>query len=110
MASLGHGLTHYTKDFSIMKKSSYFLIGLIALAGLAAQENFAKADEGMWLFNNPPRKILKDKYQFDATDKWLEHVQKSSVRFNSGGAGAVVSAARPLVAKHPSGAAQLAQI
>src|SRR4029077_18516596 len=48
-------------------------------------------DEGMWLFNNPPRKLLKEKYDFDATEKWLEHVQKSSVRFNSGGGGGVVS-------------------
>src|SRR6266487_6778055 len=80
------------KGFSIMKRSwTCFLIGLIFFAGMATQTNFAKADEGMWLFNNPPRKILKDKYQFDATDKWLEHVQKSSVRFNSGGSGSFVS-------------------
>jgi len=49
------------------------------------------ADEGMWLFNNPPRKLLKEKYGFDPTPDWLEHVQKSSVRFNSGGSGSFVS-------------------
>ena len=38
------------------------------------------ADEGMWLFNNPPLKQLKEKYQFEPTPQWLEHLQKSSVR------------------------------
>jgi len=49
------------------------------------------ADEGMWLFNNPPLKLLKDRYGFEPTPEWLEHVQKSSVRFNSGGSGSFVS-------------------
>ena len=43
------------------------------------------ADEGMWLFNNPPLKQFKEKYQFEPTPQWLDHLQKSSVRFNSGG-------------------------
>src|SRR6516162_3704086 len=49
------------------------------------------ADEGMWLFNNPPRKLLKEKYNFEPTEQWLEHVQKSSVRLASGGSGSFVS-------------------
>ena len=63
------------------------------LTGLAMTMHVNKtyADEGMWLFNNPPRSILKQKYGFEPTDKWLEHVQKSSVRFNSGGSGSFVS-------------------
>src|SRR3984957_7770554 len=48
-------------------------------------------DEGMWLFNNPPSAYLKKKYGFDVDQKWLDHVQKSSVRFNSGGSGSFVS-------------------
>jgi hypothetical protein len=71
---------------------------------MASSANLTKADEGMWLFNNPPRKILKDKYQFDATDKWLEHVQKSSVRFNSGGSGSFVSADGLVMTNHHVGA------
>src|SRR5690242_5833053 len=62
------------------------------------------ADEGMWLFNNPPRKYLKDKYNFDPTEKWLEHVQKSSVRFNSGGSGSFVSADGLVMTNHHVGA------
>ena len=51
----------------------------------------ASADEGMWLFTNPPRKLLKDKYGFEPTAAWLEHVQKASIRFNTGGSGSFVS-------------------
>ncbi|HZT79386.1 MAG TPA: S46 family peptidase, partial [Gemmataceae bacterium] len=64
---------------------------LLPLLGLALAAPPALADEGMWLFNNPPRKQLADKYHFKATNAWLEHVQKSSVRFNNGGSGSFVS-------------------
>ena len=50
-----------------------------------------QADEGMWLYTAPPFKQLKEKYQFEPDAKWLEHLQKSSVRFNSGGSGSFVS-------------------
>ena len=33
----------------------------------------------------PAAQQLKAKYGFDPTDKWLEHLQLSVVRFNSGG-------------------------
>ena len=45
----------------------------------------AMADEGMWLFNAPPTKQLKEKYNFEPSVQWLDHLQKASVRFNSGG-------------------------
>ena len=64
---------------------------LRAACFLLALSPLVKADEGMWLFNEPPKKILLDKYHFDATPAWLEHVQKSSVRFNDGGSGSFVS-------------------
>ena len=63
-----------------------------------------KADEGMWLFNNPPLKQLKEKYQFELTPQWLEHLQKSSVRFNSGGSGSFVSATGLCITNHHVGA------
>src|SRR5687768_7504653 len=63
-----------------------------------------QSDEGMWLFNNPPRKQLKERYNFDPTDQWLEHVQKSSVRFNSGGSGSFVSPDGLVMTNHHVGA------
>ncbi len=62
------------------------------------------ADEGMWLFNDPPRKLIKEKYGFDVTDRWLEHVQKASVRFNSGGSGSFVSEDGLVMSNHHVGA------
>src|SRR5438093_541710 len=62
------------------------------------------ADEGMWLFNAPPLKQLKEKYQFEPTQQWLEHLQKASVRFNSGGSGSFVSANGLVITNHHVGA------
>jgi hypothetical protein len=52
----------------------------------------SQADEGFWLFNAPPVKQLEEKYHFTPDAAWLEHIQKSSVRFDSGGSGSFVSA------------------
>jgi len=68
------------------------------------------ADEGMWLFNNLPRKQLADKYEFDPTPEWTEHVMKSSVRFNSGGSGSFVSSTGLILTNHHVGADVLHKI
>ncbi len=65
------------------------------------------ADEGMWTFDNPPKKQLKDKYGFDITQEWLDHVRLSSVRFNDGGSGSFVSANGLVMTNHHVGAGQL---
>jgi peptidase S46-like protein len=66
-----------------------------ALAGLLlltlATATFSVADEGMWTFDNPPLKQLKEKYGFTPTQAWLDHIRLSSVRFNDGGSGSFVS-------------------
>src|SRR5213592_2554875 len=64
----------------------------------------AIADEGMWLFNAPPLKQLKGKYNFEPTTQWLEHLQKASVRFNSGGSGSFISANGLVITNHHVGA------
>lgn len=51
-----------------------------------------RAEEGFWTFDDPPIQQLSEKYGFTMTPEWLEHVQKSSVRFNNGGSASLISA------------------
>lgn len=64
---------------------------ILALFSLQTLNFTARADEGMWTFNNVPRAEIKKKYGFDITDEWLKKVQLASVRFNNGGSGSFVS-------------------
>jgi len=66
-------------------KARFTLFILLFFAGTL------RADEGMWLFNQPPRDLLKKKYDFDITDQWLDRAMKASIRFNNGGSGSFVS-------------------
>jgi hypothetical protein len=50
----------------------------------------ARADEGMWLFQQFPKEAVQQKYGFDATSQFLEHLRLASVRIG-GGSGAFVS-------------------
>jgi hypothetical protein len=68
------------------------------------------SDEGMWLYNNPPLKTLKERHGFEPTKEWLDHLQKSSVRFNSGGSGSFVSANGLVMTNHHVGADTLQKI
>jgi len=79
-------------------------IGSIIIASVFGLALIASADEGMWLFSSPPLRQLKEKYQFEPTPQWLEHLQKASVRFNSGGSGSFVSPTGLCITNHHVGA------
>src|SRR3954465_6482824 len=64
----------------------------------------APPDEGMWLFTNPPKKLLKEHYDFEPSEAWLKNLQQSAVRFNSGGSGAFVSSEGLVITNHHLGA------
>ena len=49
------------------------------------------ADEGLWLFNQFPKDVVKQKYNFDVTDQFLENLRLASLHVG-GGSGAFVSA------------------
>ncbi|PYS21993.1 MAG: serine protease [Acidobacteria bacterium] len=74
-----------------MKFRKFLCAIIVALFSLQTLQFTARADEGMWPFNNLPRAEIKRKYGFEITDDWLKKVQMASVRFNNGGSGSFVS-------------------
>lgn len=87
--------------------ASFFLI--LALSGLVGSVG-ARADEGMWTFDNPPLKHLAERYGFTPTQEWLDHVRLSSVRFNDGGSGSFVSPRGLVLTNHHVALGQLQKI
>lgn len=83
----------------------HFAIAAAAFTALCVLP--APAEEGMWTFDNPPLKALKDKYNFSPDKAWLDHVRLSSVRLNDGGSGSFVSPHGLLLTNHHVARGQL---
>ena len=70
----------------------------------------ATADEGMWLFNAVPEERLSRDVGFVPSRAWLDHLQRSAVRFNSGGSGAFVSPDGLVLTNHHVAASSLQKL
>jgi hypothetical protein len=57
-------------------------------------------DEGMWLTNDFPSKRVADKYGFEPTPAWLDHVRSSSVRLAGGCSASIVSPSGLVMTNH----------
>src|SRR5437870_3686430 len=87
---------------------SVAIVTLLVLVLAGARPSVA--DEGMWTFDNPPLKQLKDKYNFTPTTQWLDHIRLSSVRFNDGGSGSFVSPNGMVITNHHVAFGQLQKV
>ncbi len=68
------------------------------------------ADEGMWTLDNMPLKQLKEKYGFEPTPAWLEHIRLASVRVGDGGSGSFVSPSGLVLTNHHVALGQLQKV
>jgi hypothetical protein len=75
----------------------------LLLATVLLLPSAALADEGMWTYDNPPAKALRERYGFEPSQEWLDHLRLSSVRFMDGGSGSFVSAEGLMITNHHVG-------
>ena len=93
-----------------MDQKFYFRSILFSLILLFLILSVSIADEGMWTFDNPPTKLLKEKYGFTPTQEWLDHVRFASVRFMDGGSGSFVSPKGLVMTNHHVAMGQLQKL
>ena len=82
-----------------------FAVSLSAISSINAA-----ADEGMWLPNALPLAQMKAAYGFEPSAGWADHLQRSAVRFSTGGSGSLVSAQGLVMTNHHVGSDMLAKL
>ena len=87
-----------------------FKMALCLLAITVIPAQFLLSDEGMWTYDNPPVKQLKEKYNFELSKDWLQHVSLSSVRFMEGGSGSFVSPNGLVITNHHVAVGQIQKL
>ena len=60
------------------------------------------ADEGMWLFNKPPKDLIQKKYGFSVTPEFMDHLRLSSISFG-GASGSFISPEGLVLTNHHVG-------
>lgn len=80
---------------------------LAGAAWVMALTRPANADEGMWLYTAPPLNLLEQHHHFTPTPAWLDHLEKSSVKFGGGASASFVSEDGLLLSNHHVGAGSL---
>jgi hypothetical protein len=93
---------------SFRQQRVWILLALAVWAFLGISVSLA--DEGMWTFDNPPLKQLKERYGFEPTREWLDHLRLSSARFNDGGSGSFVSPHGLVLTNHHVALGQLQKV
>lgn len=86
-------------------QAAALIAGLLASSALAAH-----ADEGMWLYNDPPKAQLQKTYGVTLSDAWLAHLQRASVKFVGLASGSFVSADGLVMTNHHVGADTLQKL
>lgn len=68
----------------------------------------SRADEGMWLHDAPPLERLRERYGFEPSPEWLDHIHKSCVKM--GASGSFVSPRGLILTNHHVGSGQLEKL
>jgi hypothetical protein len=76
-----------------MKRFLIIVFAVLMCTGIAA-------DEGMWTFDAIPKEAIARKYKVTLTDDWLQHVEQSVVRLESGCTGSFVSGDGLILTNH----------
>ena len=93
-----------------MNQVRFTTLVLFVIFILSAISKRAQSDEGMWVYNNLPLEILKNKHGFEPSPEWRDHLMRASVRFNSGGSGSFISENGLVLTNHHVGADTLAKL
>jgi hypothetical protein len=86
-------------------RTTWLFLSCVALAATGM-----RADEGMWTFEQPPIATVRQKYGFEMTPAWLDHLRLASVRLNDGGSGSFVSPDGLVLTNHHVALGQLQKL
>jgi Peptidase S46 len=99
---------HFRTRMISPKRFSKLLLPVLAACILINCPGFA--DEGLWPYNDPPSKLLEERYGSAPAAACLEHSRKATVRFTDGSCGAFVSEDGLVITSYQTGASFLRKL